>query len=59
MQLTKRDRDIVVFALNFLRSNLDEVQDSFAEPGVRPSISLPTENELDNICVKLEKIENG
>ena len=59
MRLTKRDCDVVIFALNFLRSNLDEVQDSFAEPGVHPSISLPTENELDNICVKLEKIENG
>ena len=57
--LTKRDIDVIVFSLNYLRSNLHEVQEAYSEPGVHPTVSIPVENELDNICAKLERKENG
>lgn len=57
MTLTPRDCAVIIFALNYLRSNMDHVMEMYSETGVHPTITLPNENELDNTIAKLERID--
>lgn len=55
MALTSRDCNVIIFALEYLKSNLDEVENAFSEPGVHPTIPLPVEVEISYIIAKIER----